>query len=96
MNLENFVWGTVIKVHEIGDMSVVEYREAEYRKHETGKLQFQGCLNDADTGHSYDTLDQAIVGTLAIKYEGFNSQAAIYFWRMVGTEPVPVDDPAGS
>lgn len=80
-----FTWGPVVKVHKIGDIQIVEYRNDLSnmsnctRPEEHGMHMFSGYLNNKSTSHSYRTLDSAIVGTIAIKRRGLNSQAAVHF-----------------
>ncbi len=87
---EDFVWGPIVEVHEVGDYQIVEYNpQIFYRCSGTGKYDFDRTLfhpyiNYNDTGHSYKSLDQALIGTIALKHDGLNSQAAYYFYKMIG------------
>ena len=83
-----FTWGKVIEVHEIGEYSIVEYNDekrgviGEEKEHEN-VIKFHPYINGIDTNHSYDSLDAAIVGAIANKLDGSNSQAGGYFMKMV-------------
>lgn len=74
-----FVWGKVIKVHTIGDLTIVEYENSF-----DNQVLFHAYYGDLDTHESFGTLDIAIVGALGYKYDGRNSQACRYFVRMIG------------
>lgn len=64
----DFDWlGFVDDIHEISDFVVVEYRE---RK--TGKRRFGGVSGGKSVGESWSTLDAAIIGMLARKYNEVN------------------------
>jgi hypothetical protein len=52
----------------------------------THENHFSAYINGTATGHSYSPLDAAFVGTIAWKYDGLNSQAAMYFMRMIGAK----------
>lgn len=75
---EKFTWGEVIKIHEVGDYSIVEYRR------DNGEICFHGYVGKTDTNMSWNTLDQALAGCIAYKYEGPNHRAGNYFITMIG------------
>lgn len=86
-----YVWGNVVNVHKIGDYAVIEYvvRNGD----NTGEIRFhpalwtdkyKGHFHWQDTNRSYGTLEGAIVGVIAYKFDGLNSQAAGYFAKMIG------------
>lgn len=89
--LKKFPWGPVVAVHEIGEYSVVEYHPEVFEKSTgTGRhheyTNFHPYLNGKDTSQSFDTLDGALIGVIALKYDGLNSQAAYYFSKMIGLD----------
>lgn len=57
-----FPWGQITKIHEIGDIRITEYVVGEDWE-ARGKTEFD--VNE----HSYDTLDQALLGALCNKYD---------------------------
>lgn len=69
--------GTEVVVHQIGDIQIVEYTQ-------NGSLIFQPWLNGDRIGHIYYNLDIAILGALAVKYDGNNSQFPFFAVRMLG------------
>lgn len=84
-----FPWGTIVAVHPFGDHAVVEYvrdeptfKSGEYIQPD-GVHQFHPYLNGRDICRGADTLEKALVISLAYKYDGPNSQAAAFFFRMV-------------
>ena len=92
-----YVWGNVTIVHRIGDYAVIEY--ISNRGNDEGQTFFHPALwtdefkqhhNNAfywqDTNHSYHSLEAAIIGVIAYKFDGLNSQAAGYFCKMIGLE----------
>ncbi len=81
---ETFHWGQVIKTHIIGEFQIIEY-EAIFNGKNQG-IRFHPYINFCDIGNSYYSLDEAIIGVIAYKYDGCNSQAASFFNRMIGNE----------
>lgn len=81
---EEFHWGKVIKTHTIGEFQIIEY-EAIFNGKNEG-IRFHPYINFNDTNYSYYTLDEAIIGVIAYKHDGYNSQAAMFFTKMIGTE----------
>lgn len=84
-----FPWGTIIETHVLGEHAIVEYvrdqpvfAHGEYVQPD-GAHQFHPYLDGRDTCRSAETLEKAIVISLAYKYDGPNSQAASMFFRMV-------------
>lgn len=74
-----FGWlGRVIAVHEIGRYALVEYADKQ-----TGASRFGGVIDGKPTSHSYDSIEHAMVGCVAIAAEGPNGSAADYFFRMI-------------
>lgn len=90
---KNFVWGRIVAVHEVGEYQIVEYvrnqhgneSDDEYAsdlaQHPTS---FHPYIKGDDTSRSYRSLDEALVGVVAYRHDGLNSQAAHYFGRMIG------------
>jgi len=93
--LNDFPWGKIVKVHSIGDIDIIEYIEGRRFNAGRGKIteggttEFYPYIDGRDTNTSYLTLDRAIVGALGRKYDGANSQAADYFFKMVGMAVLP-------
>jgi len=89
--LKKFPWGPVVDVHEIAEYSIVEYRPQIY-KNGTGTREyheythFHPYINGKDTCHCYESLDSALIGSVAYKHDGINSQAARYFCKMIGLD----------
>lgn len=73
-----FVWGEIKNVHLIDDYQIIEFYDRDDGK------RYQSYVNFKDTHCSYESLEEAIVGAISYKYDGCNSKADIYFWRMVG------------
>lgn len=79
--VQEFVWGDIINVHSVGDFLIFEYT----RKNRTEEeILFHGYTKYKDSNHSWETLDQSLVGLIGLKYDGLNSRAASYFYKMVG------------
>lgn len=89
----HFPWGAIDAVHEVGEYQIIQYRRDTsdhtasqpevWARH--GETVFRPFLNGRDTSRAYDSLDSALVGVIAHKREGPNSQAAMYFDRMTRT-----------
>lgn len=81
MNDSGRFWlGQVVTSHIIGDIQIIEYEQ----KQDRTKRGFSVYINKGRTGYTADTLDLAILTALGIKYDGRNSQFALYAARMLG------------
>lgn len=75
MNVHSF--GKVVMEHRIGDHCIVEFEVgAPWRGYE-GQVKFS--VGDV----SYDTLDQAIIGSICNKYGAIDPYLAIYVCRLI-------------
>lgn len=80
-----FVWGPIQKIHQIGEYQIVEYLWDRSRAaagsdvSDHGKTFYSPFLNGRAVGRSYRSLDGALVGVIAHKRQGPNSQAAGHF-----------------
>jgi len=82
---QDFSWGEIIKVHSIGEYVIFEYINGYDLKNEgITNICFHAYINYRNISVSYDSLDSCLVGTIAYKFDGANSQAAGYFEKMVG------------
>jgi len=77
-----YTWGQVLNVIDVGDYTVVQYR-CDFGSQE-GKELFAGYLAGVSTSHSFNTLEEALVHSIAQNYDGINTQAAHYFMKMIG------------
>jgi hypothetical protein len=73
-----FVWGRIVKVHTVGEYQIIEYVD----RH-SNKNRFSGYINYDDLCRSYESLDAALAGVIAIKYEGLNGKADRYFMTVL-------------
>ena len=78
-----FVWGKIIKHHEIGNFAITEYEEILNNK-KTDKIGFHIWINEKDMSISCNTLDEALIVALARKYDGTNSQAGHFICKILG------------
>ena len=79
-----FVWGKVIKIHEITpDIHVVEHVHKNVEGKERG-IMFHPFVGMKDISRDCHSLEEAIITAIAITYEGHNTQADYYFCRMIG------------
>ena len=74
----NFTWGTVIKVHTLGEYDIVEYLHID-----GGDISFKPFINGLSYPRSYGNLEQAIIGAIATRYDGGNTKADTYFLRAI-------------
>lgn len=74
--------GTIVQTHCIGEFQFVEY--ICNIGSDIGKHHFSACINFEETSRSYRSLESAMIGTIAYKYDGANSQAGGYFEKMIG------------
>lgn len=78
--------GQFVAFHQIGEYSFVEYRSTVFegcspvvpRQYEK-KSSFTAFINGRSTSTSYNSLDEALAGTIATKWGGGNSQAGYNF-----------------
>jgi len=82
MNLENFTWGRVVRLHVVGEYEIVEYI-AEHVEETKDRTQFHVYVDGRDTNTSAASLDEALAIAISYKYEGPNGRAARYFMRML-------------
>jgi hypothetical protein len=87
--VRDFPWGPIERVHEIGEYQIVEYHPQVFKNCcGTGEYHeythYHSYRDGKDCRTSYETLDEALIGVIACKYDGANSQAAAYFGRMIG------------
>lgn len=86
---DEFVWGKVVKVLEIGLYTIILYYP--YLKgREKGVAwatnRYHLYINGKDTSRTFQSLDQALVGAVAIQNDGINTRAHEYFYKMVGID----------
>jgi len=81
---QEFPWGEIIKVHTIGEYIIFEYISGyDFKNEGNTVIMFHAYMNYKNISRSYHSLDSCLIGTLAHKYDGANSQAATFFKRMV-------------
>jgi len=90
-----FTWGEVIKIHEIGEYAIVEYRRWEadnvrilVGQADTDNVMFSCYIDGNSLSKSTDSLDSALANCIAYKHEGMSSHAEEYFMKMIKEERV--------
>jgi len=82
----NYIWGRVTNVWKIGDYGILEYIDDEGKEIES--IRYHPFIVEKngwkDTNNSYLTMEEALVGVIAYRFDGLNSQAAGYFAKMIG------------
>ena len=82
---KEYHFGHIEATHEIGDYQIIEsVRTTEVNGESKTEKLFHTYLDFNDMHESYYTLDEAIIGAIAGKYEGLNHRANRYFCRMIG------------
>jgi hypothetical protein len=85
----DYVWGIVIAVYMIGDYAIIKYI-SNYGETNNEILFHPLYLDDnypdkwRDPSTSYSTLERSLVGVIAHRYDGLNSQAYHFFCKMIG------------
>ena len=82
--------GKFVDFHTLGEYSIVEYKPTAFdgcnpkvpHQYET-ESNFHPYINGQDTNTSYDTIEKAIVGAIACKYDGGNTRADVYFMKSI-------------
>ena len=89
-NGDEFTWGYLLAIHEIGEYSIIEFHpwKVEGNRILVGdmdqtKKEYHGYLNGEDISESFESLDAALAGCIAYKYEGANHRADFYFMKML-------------
>ena len=83
---EIFPWGRVVNVHQINDYEIIEYLD----RIVTASGTITRTIGDVHMYHvngenrSCHSLDEALVTAVALRYDGSNTQADKFFFRMIG------------
>lgn len=77
---KDFCWGKVIKTHYIGQFQFIEAE----RNNKDYPVLFSAYINFESISRSYMSLESAMIGVIAYKYDGSSSQAAEFFEKMIG------------
>ena len=90
---DRYTWGLPVNFFEIKEYAILAYHPWESingnirvgvpDKH---KIQYHGWVDDVNTNQSWNTLDEAIAGCMAYKYEGPNHRAGYYFMKMLNKQ----------
>ena len=72
----DFGFGRANRTHVIGEYQIIEYTCPD------GTM-FAPYINYERIGRSYDILDEALTGVICYKYDGANSQANKFLWKMI-------------
>ena len=75
---EKFTGGDVRQIHELRDIAVVEYQDGR-----TGAVFYHPYIDGRDTAHCFSTLDEALIGVVALKHDGRGTRAIEYIFRML-------------
>jgi hypothetical protein len=81
---QRFPWGNIIETYDFEEYVIFKYVSI-FNGKEQG-IQYHGYINYKDTNHSEITFDKMLITILSIKYEGLNSQAGLYFCKMLGID----------
>ncbi len=79
-----FVWGPVVKVHDIGEYSIVEFHPQLFKnccgtgEYEKERTEFHPYINGKDTCRGFNSLDEALIGTICYKNLGGNERLSDY------------------
>lgn len=85
---EEFVWGPVVEVYEVGEHQIVEYHPMIFEGcHGTGKYEKEKTkFHVWGRNNSYQSLDTALIGAISFKHDGINTRAPQYIALMLGIE----------
>ena len=85
-----FTWGDLVKIHRIGEYTVVEHHpwKVDGVRVLTGQpnnatSEFSCYIENKSLSRSTNSLDSALAICIAYKHDGANSQAARYFIKMI-------------
>lgn len=80
-NGQPYPWGKIVAIHRLGEYEIVEATDRD------GRLHFHPYINGEDLSRSSSTLERSIVDAIAVRFDGCNTRASDYFFRIVGREP---------
>ena len=89
---EPFTWGEIIGFYELGCYTIASYHPWKYEGvqvfvgNPSDEIEYHAWIDGKDTSRGYSSLESAIVGTIAYKHDGNNSQAGEFFMRMIGAK----------
>lgn len=86
----NYTWGMLLKIHTIGEYSIVEYHPRVVegctvtQAINFSEKNFSCYINGKPCSMSCLSLDAALAHCIAEKHDGINTRADMYFLRMLG------------
>lgn len=79
--------GAFVAVHRIGEYEIVEYHPRKVMNNTLIKdTEAHVQFSVPEDGRSYDTLDQALIGSICRKYDGINERLSGYIVKALGME----------
>ncbi len=84
-----FVWGEIVRIEDIGDFTVATVRDWKVDGctvlvgQASDRITFFGWIGGRSASRSWNTMEGALAGLMAIKHDGVNSQAGDMFVRML-------------
>lgn len=81
----DYPWGNVVDNIVIDDILIIHYKDRDDEKDRYSPY----LLTDKwyrRMNFSYHTIKECIVGAIAMQYDGCNTRADGYFWKMIGKE----------
>jgi hypothetical protein len=91
MIMDEFTWGKVVKTHQIGEYTIIEFHPKQYRRgvfkgEYAWHTEYHPYIGKNDTNRSFESLDMALIGAIFYKREGPNAQGPDYVRRMLPEE----------
>ena len=91
--INDCLWlGAYVKFYQIGEYSIVEYKPKVFKNGSPvhGSYEevsnFHSFIGGINTNRSYNTLDECLAGCIAIKHDGGNTRADVYFIKSITNE----------
>ncbi len=78
-NPVEFSWGEIIKFYELEEFTIASF----FPNNAGKRILFHVWVDKKDIGMYFDSLEEALIGAIAFKHEGFHSEAARYFMKMI-------------
>jgi hypothetical protein len=76
-----FTWGDILQFYDVGPYVIAEYIPL---RDSSSELYYHVWVDGKDSCRSSCTLEGALAEAMAYKYDGINSQAGMFFTRMIG------------
>ncbi len=76
---KKFTWGNPIQWHDYGAYNILEYQEI-FNGEKRG-IKFHIYVDGVSTSHCAESLEEAIIVAICLKYDGINTHLPYYIYK---------------